>query len=76
MQRVRKMVSVPDEIAGGREKVTIAVLDTGERVALLPQYCRGRCPGLRDFFLFFYFSQLFNAIYRLTFWANTIIINN
>lgn len=35
MQRVRKLVSAPEDIAGGQEKVTIAVLDTGECVAVL-----------------------------------------
>lgn len=29
------MVSAPEDIAGGQEKVTIAVLDTGECVAVL-----------------------------------------
>lgn len=35
MQRVRKLVSAPDDIPGGQAKVTIAVLDTGERVTVL-----------------------------------------
>lgn len=39
MQRVRKLVSAPDDIPGGQAKVTIAVLDTGECVAVLRKYC-------------------------------------
>lgn len=35
MQRVRKLVSVPEEIPGGQTKVTVAVLDTGECVMVL-----------------------------------------
>ncbi len=33
MQRVKKMVAVPFDVAEGHTGVTVAVLDTGERVA-------------------------------------------
>ena len=35
MERVRKLVSVPDDIEEGQAKVTVAVLDTGECVMVL-----------------------------------------
>ncbi len=35
MERVRKLVSVPDDTGEGQAKVTVAVLDTGERVMVL-----------------------------------------
>lgn len=33
MKRVRKLVSAPDGVPEGQARVTVAVLDTGERVA-------------------------------------------
>lgn len=35
MERVRKLVSAPDGVEDGQAKVTVAVLDTGERVMVL-----------------------------------------
>lgn len=47
MQRVRKLVSLPEDIEGGQAKVTVAVLDTGERVTILH---RESCTaGIADF---------------------------
>lgn len=68
MERVRKLVSVPDDIGEGQAKVTVAVLDTGERVMVL--HCgSGTVISPAEF-------SGFCVSNRLTFGINNGIINN
>ena len=79
MERVRKLVSAPDEIGGGQAKVTVAVLDTGECVMVLHRAAVTRAGDMFFEWVGLNCCEFKVSVFcipdRLTFCINNCIIN-